>query len=662
MFATLRRGALVGSVALCAACWQLGPQGDTDDTVTSDTDDTDVEPGAPIEVPFALVEAQGWGISSMAAVDGRLLTRTAVGLSASDDAGRTWRRIGDDVGALHAGEGLVAGLASDTLSVSTDQGDTFTARALPADGGPWSGLRVAVGGAGRLWVSARDAGEATALFTSANAGVSWTAVPLVDVPTFGWSLRAGTGDDLAVFGYLDDDAGGMIAWWWSETSGLPDEPADWVDLGAYDVVHDIAPRGAAALVSATLDGAAWEGRFTDGGATVTEGDVDLGFGPALVRYHRTPDALFRTHLSGASRVERSDDDGLTWTALSLSSHDDVAGFTTVPAPADAAERVWFGVAGGSPFRWEPGDTTWRRSTLLTLGGKYRDIAFSGDRVVVLEHLTVGTRVHISEDGGARWRDGPVVSGAVACVTLEPGGDRAFLGKRARRYHLGAPDAFVGDGATATPDGASSEWNIQQCAWRQLSSTQAIEVTLSTDDEDDGGMMRYGPFAPGTPGSWSLDARTLIGEPSDSRFWLRSFHGLGVSGDQDATLVGVREYAGGAGQSALYMTHQFGGDWFPEANPFEGHATGIARSISAVGGVESIHDGYWVALVYNPVQVNTPQGLLRINPLGTHVQNPIVPTGLGITTIWRAAKVAPDQHLWLATDNGLYRSVTALPDP
>src|SRR5690606_11995731 len=124
--------ALYGGMALCVACWQLGPQGDTgDEPDVGDTDDAEVEPGAPIEIPFALVEAQGWGISSMAAVDGRLLTRSVEGLSASDDAGRTWRRIGDDVGALHAGEGLVVGLASDVLSVSTDRGDTFTLRALP---------------------------------------------------------------------------------------------------------------------------------------------------------------------------------------------------------------------------------------------------------------------------------------------------------------------------------------------------------------------------------------------------------------------------------------------------------------------------------------------------------------------------------------------------
>lgn len=319
-----------------------------------------------------------------------------------------------------------------------------------------------VDGSGTLWVA--TAASPVALWRLPPDG-SWTQVE-VGAPSHLW--LCGSGGPFAVVRDFTD----LYRW-------------DGTALTSVGTVTDLSECFATAEgTTLVLEG---YGPYVEARFPI-EGAVQRTPVAAYATYSGQGDAILR---AGTGFVERSEDDGLTWTpratwnesltvygVFAVGDHLAAAGFGL------GYEQAIFGMANDA--------TGWSIQSGMGFPPYVRavDLAIAEDgRMAVLSEENIYVRLHVQDEAGA-WHMGPLFAQAEArALAIRPQGDLVFVGGEGGRYTLLDHDGtrLRASGVIESEFGEIDTFTLTSASWSRGFTTDVITVGTAEEGDTDGNL-------------------------------------------------------------------------------------------------------------------------------------------------------------------------------
>lgn len=575
-----------------------------------------------VSVAFAALPARSQAtlVNPLRGPDGNLYGLRGSQLVVSTDAGATFTPRGTPFGAsqlvatsaaLFAATGQVA----NPVRRSTDNGLTFSPLAVPnADA---TSVQFVATTPTALWVQVRLASGGVEMYRSTNQGDSFTKVTLPPTAAANWIMTTG-GEYLVIHaqGHLYRTSDGAS---FEDLGTVP--MLDPVSVIATQAGTVLAYSRAAtyALYRRTVSAVAWD--MTPDAAGVH------------VLAQRQNGEIARVDISTGA-VDSSTDDGVAFTVAVPSAtlpSCQVIGFV-------AFDQVLIGTcfdgARTLGIRLPTGASAWMVEEVqglpLAAAAKFSDVSFTDSGEIV---LAAATSVFISKDGAASWRRGKYVTDVtfpIRTVAVTPSGSRIFIGSTlGRGVFLDA----AGDTGQATAPGPATE-DVQQADW---ATDKLVFVTTSNHESTAGSVLEGDPDRIGT---WkNVNPYATDSNPSGDP--TAGFYGIAACpfvGTFDVVIGARRWTSTNAFDDAIEIQYEYGKDRFQVLAP--PIASGQALTLScAPNGTQALlfHDDLLYVGSY-------------LGPKYFHV----LPTGISGHVL--SAKFAPDNRLWVITDNGVFRSL------
>jgi hypothetical protein len=552
--------------------------------------------------------------------DGNLYALRGSQLVVSADAGATFTPQGVPFGASQLAATSTALFAATSLLAnpvrrSTDNGLTFSPITVPNVDATSVQLLATTPTA--LWVQVRLASGGIELYRSTNQGDSFTKVALPPTAAANWIMTTG---------------------------------------GEYLALH------AQGHVYRTSDGSSFEDLGTipmleQGSVMVTQAGTVLAYARAAsyVLYRRTTSAMTWDMTPDATGVhvlsqrqngeivrvnvytgalDSSGDDGVVFTAASAGAMLSSCQVVNFNAFDQALLGTCYDGANTLAIRLPTGSAKWiveePQGLPLAAAAKFSDVSFTSSGEVV---LAANTSVYISKDNTATWRHGKYVTDPtepIRTVAVTPSGSRIFIGSTLGR---GAFLDAAGDTGMLASPGAATE-DVMQAHW---ANDKLVFVTTSNHESTAGSVLEGDPDRVGT---W-VNVNPYATESSPASDPTAGFYGIAAcpfNGSFDV-VIGARQWTSTSSYNdRIKIQYQYKHDLFQEVAPPIAYGQALTLSC-APNGTQALlfHDD----LLY----VGSFLG-----PKYFHV----VPTGISGHVL--SAKFAPDNRLWVITENGAFRSL------
>lgn len=615
----MRRFALC--LALVTACGDDGGTADGDGGAPDAAIDGYVLPATvPIEYAPALEVAPAPSSITELVLgpDDRVYGLASGRLFVSNDGGATFA----PAAATQSLSGLVANDAAlfgrdgmfvaPILKRSIDNGASFETVTVPGLGTE-DRMFIAARGAD-LWVQPVPTAGPTTIQHSTNDGSSFTPLALPIAQGANFYMAPGPGS-LAI-----SNAFGIF-----RTDG-----ATWTDLGPTPspIEHQLMIVTHAGTILAPSLSGAFSRRAVDDTTWSTE-SVNGAIG-AIVQ--RANGQLVRVQ-KYAGTIETSDDDGVTWQQVAGVAWDNctLASLAAVPS---GLVGTCFDEGATMVVRLPTGASTWTIEVPENQqpAGPFVDVGIADDGTIALASQR---GVWLSRDNGATWTRTPWRPGTempLGALAIAPDGNQLFVGSLRGQYAFLDRDGNAIQQSTVGP----VDENIIQADY--LGSTEVI-VTTSEREFTQGSVWRGNPDRIGT---WEVvNPYRLEGNPQFDP--TAGF--LGVSACDETVGVGVRRWFGtNAWDNALLVKFQFNDFnalWFDIDLPAVGALPIRAMSCAPNGTVAFTFKNELDAQLW----VGSFQGLGIFQMTSTTTLPP------GVTV----AKFAPDDHLWVLSGGGVWRS-------
>jgi hypothetical protein len=554
----------------------------------------------------------------LGALDGTLYSATVRGVEASEDLGQTWAVRGP-VSSLVVTRLALFDNRGDTLLRSLDGGRSFQALPLGQVG---QIARVHVDGEGALWVLSQTNPPVVQRSTDRGDSFDLVATPpdtttLVPCESAGGRMTA-VRDNAEVVQYRE-------GW---ETLGPAENPSACFVTAAGTVL--VAARDTASVdLRWPVDAVAWERRPGLGYAVFRQRDADLA----------------RVLVSG--RVERSQDDGQTWTAQAPEP-----GGAFVVSAVDAVGDTLVALTGPSIARLGPDDTAWTVDVAAGLPPFLRvvDLAFapSGRSALLLTENV--SRVVYSTDAAGVWRAGlGLEQGAATSIALSPDGERVFVGGRNGSFRVLTDGGRVVQrtGQLSDSVGNSDTGTLTGVAWAEDVEGNGFVVAATAEEGDTAGALWVGSEADDF-GTWRRI--TPLSTASSVAMREGGYHALALARRSpsvgEALFASMRSFVSSASytQQLLYKPELFDtfGTWF-EAEPPVAYAAPLAAAWKGayLGGLATL----WPD---NQLYYGIGAGLQQAVPLD------------GVSGAATVVRFDAQGVLWVGTDAGVWRSTSVVP--
>jgi hypothetical protein len=537
-------------------------------------------------------------------------------ISVSTDLGLTWSARGiPNVGSIAATPSAVFGFYAFTQSPgprvlrSIDDGMTWQTLPLihpvPQAGSP----QFAVTGTA-LWilmVSTQPTIFPANLARTTNDGASFSDIAL---PGTFMKLSITAGADGKAYLVGDGHA-------YRSTDGTV-----WEDLGQFSEVMYVLATTTVAILCAREAGKFVVYRRATGAAAWTA-DAPLTTEPLIVA--RPNGQLARVWFDGT--VDESATDGASWTPVVTT----VSG--SKPGPF-ALDEVILAVGARLPT----GATMWTQPPPVCHPGNV-DVSFTAGGTVV---AGATDSVATSTDNGQTWRCAAYHFGlgeVISNLSITPDGARIFVGST-----LGRSAILAGDGDSAIYPMGSFAGPTEHVRAVQWISNDTLLATTSSDDSLAGDLWEIKPDD--ISGYRKVYPYRTMGNPMNHP--KAGFFGIGECPRGQTfgvALLSSRQWFGtNSYDDKMFFQTEYlrTNDWAERALPFPGPAL----SISCGAGV--------FVFVYR-------ENHLFISGTLSTAFHELIAAGISGNAV-RAAKIAPDNHLWIVTDQGLFRSATTIVVP
>ena len=453
-------------VALLLACsgekTYYEPPVDTEDTAGGDTGGG--RGGVPAALAFTDYSAPSSAVWWAPESDGtRLYALRTDRMHAfvSGDLGATWDPLPDVLG-LAIGGGRSHAVTETGFVTLDEDGSALDAFGFPAgltraDIAAWM-----ADGTGTLWVT--SSGSPKRLWRLPPDG-EWIEAD-VGTPSHLWLCRS-AGPFAVVRDFTD-----ALRW----------DDAGFARVGTVTDVGDCFSTAEGTVLVLEGYGPYQQARFP------IEGTVERAPVPAYGVYAGQGDAILR---SGSGFVERSEDDGVTWTSRATWNEALIA--YGVVAVGEHLAALGFGLGYEQAFLgMGEGAAGWSVASGMGFPPFVRavDLAIAEDgRIAMLCDENIDVRLYVQDAAGA-WHMGPLFSqGEARAVAIRPEGDLVFVGGTGGRYVLLDHDGTQvrERGGIASEFGEVDTNAITSASWSRAFMTDVITVGTADDGDTEGNL-------------------------------------------------------------------------------------------------------------------------------------------------------------------------------
>lgn len=421
----------------------------------------------PLEFTQVIPPAQASRLGLLS--DGTTIyARGTSGIEVTTDVGRSWQRRGaapQDGQMALSGTETVWVLGTSGLYRSDDGARTFSTLALPSGLTTSSNPLLHVGSDGVVWISTQEV--TPRLFRSADQGASFQPVTL---PA-----------DTTVLRVCKAKGAGFVA------ARSAKELVRW-DGTALVKLADITNPGSCLLTAAGTVLAL--GRDTnDFMLRIPQGAAAPERLPGISTAFFIPAGAELIRLLTGGRVERSSDDGATWTPQVTTTPE---GFAINEAVATGSTLLAVTTVGLSELLSTA--TAWSTFENPGLPPYLRvvDLSFAtaSPAMALLLDDNVQRTVFVARDG-VTWKRGMTLVKAQAnCIALSPSGDRLFVGGIGGRWRLLTDDGSVQAREDGLGNGAGlTDVNpIQQATWQGDPTGSFVMLTTASASDTEGNVL------------------------------------------------------------------------------------------------------------------------------------------------------------------------------
>jgi hypothetical protein len=616
------RTTLLLALAACAPSTGGSPTDGMQISDGPDATDVVVDPGQPIDPSFVQWSPPRAPYRiSIGSIGGTAYVASTLGVEGSDDLGQTWTVRGAASSMTVTSAALFD--QSPTLRRSTDGAARWVELTLPDTLPPGEIQRIHLDGEGQLWVLSRANPPIVA--RSEDLGDSFELVDLPEGTTTLAPCDAAGGVMTAVRSYAD-----VVQW----------KDDAWVTLGAAENPGSCFVSAEGTVLLAARDTETVELRWPQGAD-----DWERRPGLGAVTWRQVGDDLTRILTNG--RVDRSPDDGISWTAQASAPGDPF-----VVAAVTAIGDTLVGLYGASILRLGPTDTAWEVQPSAGVPAFLRvaDFTFAENgRMAMILTENISRVLYVQDADGLWWPGAGFTQADAQIVALSPDGERAFVGGATGGFRI------VDDrGRTVTRVGRlndivgnTEDGRITGAAWGLDGAGNGyVVVSAATEDDRSGGIWVGGDND--DFGTW----RRVTPTATATSFAVRpgGYYALALGRREppvdEVVFAGMRSWvsAGSYTQQMLYKPNFFDsfGVWFEEPSP-----------VGFLAPVAAAWNGRYLA------------GLATLWPgnqlyygFGAGFQQPVA-----LDDVWgeaSAVRIDPGGVMWIATDQGVFRATTALP--